>query len=115
LSNFVRITAGAMGTSIATTLWDSRTAVHHVQLTEQIGNGTGIAAADVFARMHALGLSTEQIAAYTNQLVNQQAAMLGANDVFAGSAVLFLLMIGLVWLARPAKHGGAPADAGAAH
>ena len=26
LSNFVRITAGAMGTSIATTLWESRAA-----------------------------------------------------------------------------------------
>ncbi len=115
LSNFVRIMAGAFGTSITTTLWDSRTAVHHAQLTEQIGDGSGVAAADVFAKMHALGLSTEQIAAYVNQLVNQQAAMLGANDIFAGSALLFLLMIGLVWLARPAKHGGATADASAAH
>ena len=115
LSNFVRIMAGAMGTSITTTLWDSRTAVHHAQLTEQISDGSGVAAADVFAKMHALGLSTEQIAAYVNQLVNQQAAMLGANDIFAGSALLFLLMIGLVWLARPAKHGGATADASAVH
>ena len=41
--------------------------------------------------------------------------MLGANDIFAGSAVLFLLMIGLVWLARPTHHGAAGADAGAAH
>jgi DHA2 family multidrug resistance protein len=29
LSNFVRITAGAMGTSIATTLWESRATMHH--------------------------------------------------------------------------------------
>ncbi|MEO8123591.1 MAG: DHA2 family efflux MFS transporter permease subunit [Burkholderiales bacterium] len=115
LSNFVRITAGAFGTSITTTLWDSRSALHHVQLTEQIGNASGVAATDLFAKMHALGLNTEQIAAYVNRLVDQQAAMLGANDIFAGSALLFLLMIGLVWLARPAKHGGAAADASAAH
>ena len=30
------------------------------------------------------------------------------------SALLFLLMIGLVWLARPVK-SGAPVDAGGAH
>ena len=29
LSNFVRIPAGAVGTSIATTMWDNRIAVHH--------------------------------------------------------------------------------------
>ena len=115
LSNFVRITAGAMGTSIATTLWESRTALHHVQLTEQLGDGSSVAAVDLIAKLRASGLGTEQIAAYVNRLVDQQAAMLGANDVFGGSAILFLLMIGLVWLARPAKNGGAVAEAGAAH
>ncbi|HMN76996.1 MAG TPA: DHA2 family efflux MFS transporter permease subunit [Burkholderiaceae bacterium] len=114
LSNFVRITAGAFGTSVTTTLWDSRTALHHAQLTERIADGTGVAAADAFAKMHALGLSSEQVAAYVNQLIDRQAAMLGANDIFAGSALLFLLMIGLVWLARPTAHGAA-ADASAAH
>lgn len=114
LSNFVRITAGAMGTSITTTLWDSRNALHHVQLTEQIGNATGVAAADTLAKLRAMGLGDDQIAAFVNQLVDQQAAMLGANDIFFGSAVLFLMMIGLVWLARPGKPG-ASADAGAAH
>ena len=115
LSNFVRITAGAIGTSVMTTLWDSRTALHHAHLTERIGDATGVAAADAFARMRAQGLDTEQIAAYVNLLIDRQAAMLGANDIFAGSAVLFLLMIGLVWLARPTHHGAAGADAGAAH
>ena len=115
LSNFARITAGAFGTSITTTLWDSRNALHHAQLTERIGDGTGVVAADAFARMHAAGLGNEQIAAYVNQLIDRQAAMLGANDIFAGSALLFLLMISLIWLARPGKPGGGAADAGAAH
>jgi len=115
LSNFARITAGAFGTSITTTLWDSRAALHHAQLTERIADGTGVAAADAFAKMHALGFSSEQIAAYVNQLIDRQAAMLGANDIFALSALLFLLMIGLVWLARPGRHGDAAAEAGAAH
>ena len=34
LSNFARITAGAFGTSISTTLWDSRATMHHAHLAE---------------------------------------------------------------------------------
>jgi len=115
LSNFVRITAGAMGTSITTTLWDDRAAVHHVQLTEQISSGSGFAASDVMAKLAAAGLDPQQAAAQVNRLIDQQAAMLSANDIFRASALLFLLMIGLVWLARPVKPGSAPVDAGGAH
>jgi MFS transporter, DHA2 family, multidrug resistance protein len=114
LSNFVRITAGAMGTSICTTVWDDRAALHHAQLVEQLGNASGPAATDLFAKLGAAGLSPQQIAAQVNRLIDQQAYMLGANDVFAISAALFVLMIGLVWLARPVV-AGAPADAGGAH
>jgi DHA2 family multidrug resistance protein len=40
--------------------------------------------------------------------------MLSANDVFAASAVLFLILIGVVWLARPVK-SAVPVEAGGAH
>src|SRR5262249_5394507 len=39
LSNFVRITAGAMGTSISTTLWDNRATLHHARLVENLPVG----------------------------------------------------------------------------
>jgi MFS transporter, DHA2 family, multidrug resistance protein len=114
LSNFVRITAGAMGTSICTTVWDDRAALHHARLVEQVGNASGPAATEFFAKLGAAGMSPQQIAAQVNRLVDQQAYMLSANDVFGVSALLFVLLIGLVWLARPAA-SGAPADAGGAH
>jgi DHA2 family multidrug resistance protein len=114
LSNFVRITAGAMGTSIATTVWDDRAALHHAQLAEQIGNASSPAASDLFAKLSAAGMSPQQVAAQVNRMIDQQAYMLSANDVFAASSVLFLLLIGLVWLARPVA-SGAPTDAGGAH
>jgi DHA2 family multidrug resistance protein len=47
LSNFVRITAGAMGTSIATTLWESRASMHHAHLTELLVQGQGTFASTV--------------------------------------------------------------------
>ena len=39
--------------------------------------------------------------------------MLGANEVFFGSAIVFVLLIPLVWFARPRR--GAAAGAGGAH
>ena len=36
LEQFCRITAGAMGTSVVTTIWDDRATLHHVHLVEKI-------------------------------------------------------------------------------
>ena len=111
LSNFLRITAGAMGTSIATTLWESRAALHHAQLAEAV-NPANVTAAAAMAGLQASGMNHEQALAQINGLVTQQSFMLGANDIFYASAVLFILLIPLVWLSRP-QHGGAGADAAA--
>ena len=53
--------------------------------------------------MQAGGLTPEQSLAQLNRLVDQQAFMLSANDVFYVSALIFLLLIAVVWLARPVK------------
>jgi DHA2 family multidrug resistance protein len=47
-----------------------------------------------------------------NRIVDQQAYMLATNDIFYASAILFLLLIPLVWLAKPQK-GGSGGDAAA--
>jgi DHA2 family multidrug resistance protein len=36
-------------------------------------------------------------------LVDQQAYMLAVNDVFFASAMIFLLLIPVVWLSRPKR------------
>jgi DHA2 family multidrug resistance protein len=48
-------------------------------------------------------MGTEQALSQINRMVDQQAYMLAANDVFLGSAFIFLLLIPFVWLARPIK------------
>ncbi|HJW11210.1 MAG TPA: DHA2 family efflux MFS transporter permease subunit, partial [Albitalea sp.] len=45
LSNFVRITAGAFGTSIMTTLWDDRAQMHHAHIAETINRSNDAATA----------------------------------------------------------------------
>ena len=114
LSNFARITAGAIGTSIFTTVWENRAALHHAQLVESVNAGS-TAANSAIAGLGASGLSSEQVLGQLNRLVDQQAFMLASNDVFYGSALLFVLLIPLVWLARPARGGAGSEAAAGAH
>jgi MFS transporter, DHA2 family, multidrug resistance protein len=112
LSNFVRITAGSFGTSIATTIWQDRAAMHHAQISEYVNQGS-VATNSAFSGLQSSGLSMDQVLANINRLADQQAYMLAANDVFYASAIIFLMLIPLVYLTRPTKPDAASADAAA--
>jgi DHA2 family multidrug resistance protein len=114
LFNFARITAGAFGTSITTTWWDRRAALHHAQLAERI-TASDPASNHALGTLQSSGLSPEQSVAMLNRMVDQQAYMLSANDIFYVTAILFLILIGVVWLARPVKGAHASPEAAAAH
>ncbi|QNN55920.1 DHA2 family efflux MFS transporter permease subunit [Diaphorobacter ruginosibacter] len=115
LSNFVRITLGAMGTSIATTLWENRAAMHHAHLTELMIQGQGPFALTLRG-LRATGLNQEQALAQINRLIDQQAFTKAANDIFFASACMFLGLIVLIWFTkRPAPHAGGGAEASGAH
>ncbi|HEY2928546.1 DHA2 family efflux MFS transporter permease subunit [Piscinibacter sp.] len=113
LSNFVRITAGAFGTSIITTAWESRAVMHHAHLAETV-NRSNDAATQTMSQLGVAGFGPEQAMAMVNRLIDQQAYTLAATDLFYLSALLFLVLVSLVWMTRPAKSGAA-ADAGGAH
>jgi MFS transporter, DHA2 family, multidrug resistance protein len=113
LMNFARITAGSFGTSITTTVWDRRATLHHAQLVEHLTQSDPVAA-QAFANLNAGGFGTDQSYALVNRLVDQQAFMLSANDIFLVSGVLFLALIVLVWFARPQKAGGGAGSSEAA-
>lgn len=112
LSNFVRIIAGSFGTSIATTLWQDRAALHHAQISEYVTPGSQ-ATSTAFASLSSAGLSPEQVLAAVNRLVDQQAYMLAANDIFFASALVFLLLIPLIYQTRRPSAGGLGGDAAA--
>jgi len=102
LSNFVRITAGAIGTSLFTTLWENRAILHHSQLSEKIEFGSG-GGPQAIAQLVGRGLSAEQSLAYINRLIDVQAYTLAVTDVFYVSSLTFLLLIIVVWLSKPVK------------
>lgn len=113
LSSFVRIVAGSFGTSIATSVWQDRAAMHHAQLAESVSQGS-FAATQALSGLGSAGLSPEQALAQVNRLVDQQAYMLAVNDVFFASALIFLLLIPVIWLSRPWAKGSAASTPDAA-
>jgi DHA2 family multidrug resistance protein len=113
LTNFVRITAGAIGTSVSTTLWENRATMHHAHLTEAINHGN-LAATQTLGNLQGSGFDGTQSLAMVDRMINAQAFVLSADDIFYASAIIFLMLIPLLWVTRPPR-GGAAADAGGAH
>lgn len=112
LTNFVRLVCGAFGTSITTTLWEDRAILHHARLTEVARPGEP-AFDHIMGGMQNLGISSEKSAAMLEQVINQQAYTMSATDFFFASAIIFLALIGLIWLARPKSASyGSGASAG---
>jgi DHA2 family multidrug resistance protein len=101
-----------MGTSIVTTVWENRAALHHAQLVEYVQRGSEATQQALQVYRNA-GMNAEQALAQLNRVVDQQAFMLAANDVFYASAALFMLLIPLVWLTRPQRGGAGGAEAAA--
>ncbi|CAH0440728.1 DHA2 family efflux MFS transporter permease subunit [Ralstonia pseudosolanacearum] len=114
LSNFVRIMFGGIGASISTTVWDNRSALHHAQLVER-ANPYNPAYASSLGDYTQMGMPNLQANGAIERIISQQAAMMGANDIFWISAVLFIVLIALIWLTHPAKSAAGAEVAAGAH
>jgi len=115
LSSFVRVFCGAIGTSVATTAWNSRTITHHAQLTEH-ATVYNPALQQMYSGLQSnLGVTQGQATGIIERILNAQAAMIGLNDIFWISGVIFLLIIPLIWIIKPSKGGAGSAEAAAAH
>ncbi len=112
LFQFARITAGSFGTSIVTTLWDRRATLHHSQLVDHL-TGASVPTSQALQTLQANGFAAVASQGMINRIVDQQAFMVSADDIFYASGLLFLLLIGVIWLARPARSAVAPPDAAA--
>lgn len=100
LSNFVRTFAGSVSTAVCVFYWNDRSEYHYAQLTEHVSrDSTGWM--DYQAQLAAQGLHGDQALAATSQVLNTQALTMGANDIFLLLAGMFVVLIPLVWFARP--------------
>lgn len=109
ISNFLRIIAAAFSTSIATTLWDNRAALHQSRLAE---------ASSIFdpklqqtvAGLRGLGLDDPQAIGVIMRGVTQQAYTMSSLDYFYATAWIALSLAAIVWLThKPRIASGLPA------
>ncbi|MGV2288838.1 DHA2 family efflux MFS transporter permease subunit [Trinickia sp. YCB016] len=115
LSNFVRVFAGAVGTSLMQNTWNNRTILHHSQLAEQTSatNPAYVQAiANIQTTLHASAFKAQ---AFFESQMSAQAAMLGLNDIAWLSAVIFIVIIPLIWITKPSKDGAANAAGAGGH
>ena len=108
LANTLRTLAGSFATSLTTTWWDRREALHQTHLTDSatVFDPAARAALD---QLQALGAQGASGFAVIERTIVQQAYMLATNDLFWLWGWVFLALIGVVWVARP------PFTAGGAH
>ncbi|HEX2791357.1 MAG TPA: DHA2 family efflux MFS transporter permease subunit [Steroidobacteraceae bacterium] len=110
VSNFLRIVASAFATSITTTFWDRREALHQTRLAES----SSVYSPSLQESIHglqALGISNDHTAiGVLSQGLIHQAYLLSSLDYFWISGWLTLAPLVLVWLARrprAAQHAAA--------
>jgi MFS transporter, DHA2 family, multidrug resistance protein len=110
LNNFLRITASGFATSLTTTYWDRREALHQTRLVESL-----TAFSPVFRQslrhIMSFGIGARSADAAVMKGVINQAYLLSSLDLFYLFGWTVLLLIPICWIAhRPA--GGAAAAGG---
>jgi DHA2 family multidrug resistance protein len=110
LSNFLRITAAGFATSLTTTLWDRREALHQTRIADTV---TVYAPAyqQSLAQMHQYGLSDQAAAGAMTQTMIGQSYLLSSLDFFYLSAWLCVALIPLCFVVRRPASGGPVAAA----
>jgi DHA2 family multidrug resistance protein len=106
LINFMRTTAGAFGTSIATSAWEDGAARTHATLTGEINDPQG-----VLGRIGSMGLSSGQALQQLEGLVQSQAVMLATNRIFLFIGGVMVVAAASIWLA-PKPKGAVQASTG---
>ena len=81
-------------------LWQHRTEFHHASLTENI-TAASPAATGFLQQLKGAGMAGQRGLTVVDQLISREAATLAVNDVFWLCSVIFILMIPLLWLAKP--------------
>src|SRR5471032_3302899 len=115
LSNFIRTLAGSIGTSITTTMWADRESLHHAHLTENI-TPFNPEAQQTYQQLEGMGMTHQQASGWIAREITNQGLIISANEIFWASAGVFLILLILIWFARPPFGGaGGSKDGSGAH
>lgn len=107
LLSFVRTVSGAVGTAMATSMWDDTTRTTRAALAGELNDPAG-----TMAQLQSSGFSEGQARAVIERLVDAQAATIGATQVFGLAALVLLVAAAVVWLGPRARQGAGQAPMG---
>lgn len=99
LMNFLRTMAGAIGASIAVTIWDDHTKVARSEMVSSLH------VTEVQNTLVNTGMSSEAALGYISSLVDKEALTLSANHVFLVLAGIFIFAAMIIWLCPRPKAG----------
>jgi MFS transporter, DHA2 family, multidrug resistance protein len=99
LANFFRTIAVSITTAVSVYGWDKRTEFHTAALTSQLQDGPRWAEWSQSAAN--AGIVDNGTLALTQQAVQLQSTTMGLNDVMLACFTIVLLLVPIVWLARP--------------
>ena len=102
IQNFMRTLAGAIATSVATTMWEHETKLTRAELVGVLNP----------EKVMTSGLPVAQARMALERLVDTEAMTIATNTIFLGSTMVFGVAAAIIWLA-PAPKG--PVDLSAAH
>ncbi|STV05301.1 multidrug resistance protein B [Klebsiella pneumoniae] len=111
LSNFTRTLAGSIGTSITTTLWTNREALHHAQLTESV-TPFNPNAQQIYDQLQGMGMTQQAGVRLDSAADNQPGADYLRQRNLLDFCGYFHPAVG-GWCGSP-DHRSAPAEAAAA-
>jgi DHA2 family multidrug resistance protein len=109
LSSFLRTSGAAFSTSIMTTVWENLATAKRGELVGRLNDAPG-----AISSLTARGLTPEQATTQLDHIVQTQAVMLATDQVMYVLTWIFLLVVGIIWLAPRAKPRGM-AVAGGGH
>ena len=99
LMNFLRTMAGAIGASIAVTIWDDHTKIARAEMVGSLHTN------DTQATLMQQGMSAEGAMGYISSLVDKEALTLSANHVFLLLAMVFIFAAIMIWFSPKPKTG----------
>ena len=99
LMNFLRTMAGAIGASIAVTIWDDHSKVARSEMAGSLHVD------EVQNILTQRGMSPESSLGYISSLVDKEASTLSANHVFLILALVFIFAALIIWLCPKPKNG----------
>jgi DHA2 family multidrug resistance protein len=107
LSNFLRTLGAAIGTAISVTSWEYLSSMNRASLVENVNCLQSGETRLIWTNCKPTGMSNEQAYAVIDHvLCFRRAIWLPPMNSFMYSAVLFFLLMGVVWLTKPRKGTG---------